>query len=66
MINELFLIEGMSCQHCVMALKKELSELEVVIKSVEVGKAEVAYDPAKTGRDKIIQAIEEAGFRPVN
>ncbi len=66
MKNEIIQIEGMSCNHCVMAVKKELSKLDLLIKEVSIGKAEVDYDPEKMTLDKIYKAIEEAGYKAVN
>ncbi|RJP64504.1 MAG: copper chaperone [Ignavibacteriales bacterium] len=66
MKNEIIQIEGMSCNHCVMAVKKELSKLDLLIKEVSIGKAEVDYDPNKMTLDKIYKAIEEAGYKAVN
>jgi copper chaperone len=57
-------IEGMSCGHCVMHVKKELSKLSgLTIENVEIGKARVQYDEAKVTSDQISKAIEEAGYK---
>ena len=57
-------IEGMSCGHCVMHVKKELSKLNgLTIENVEIGKARVQYDEAKVTSDQISKAIEEAGYK---
>ena len=57
-------IEGMSCGHCVMHVKKELSKVSgLTIENVEIGKARVQYDEAKVTPDQISKAIEEAGYR---
>lgn len=66
MKTETIFIDGMSCGHCVMALKKELSKLDIVIKDAQIGKAEVEYDPAKVSREKILEAIDEAGYKAVD
>jgi copper chaperone len=59
-------IEGMSCGHCVMAVKKELNKLAgVLVESVEVGKARVQIDETLVSREKIAKAIDEAGYRMV-
>lgn len=58
-----FTIEGMSCGHCVMAVKKELSALDgVTVNEVVIGRAKVTADETKTGAEKLTQAIEEAGY----
>jgi copper chaperone len=60
-------IEGMSCGHCVMAVKKELTKLGgVVVESVEVGAAHVQFDEAIVTADRVIKAVEEAGYRVVS
>lgn len=58
-----FTIEGMSCGHCVMAVKKELSALDgVTVNEVVIGRAKVTTDETKAGAEKLTQAIEEAGY----
>jgi copper chaperone len=57
-------IEGMSCGHCVMAVKKELSKLNgLTVESVEVGKARIQIDEAAVPLERIAKAVEEAGYR---
>jgi len=62
MINEKIKIEGMSCGHCVMAVKKELSKLSLRVKDVSIGSAEVEYDETKVTSDDIEKAITKAGY----
>jgi len=62
-----FKIEGMSCGHCVKAVRKELSRLDnVKIDDVQIGKVKVEFDESKTEESRIINAIEEAGFKVIN
>ena len=62
-----FKIEGMSCSHCVMAVRRELSRLEnVKIDDVQIGKAKVEFDESITEESLIINAIEEAGFKVIS
>lgn len=63
MKTELLKIDGMSCQHCVMSIKKELSKLQLIIKDVQIGSAEIEYDDGKVDVMKIKSAIENAGFK---
>lgn len=57
-------IEGMTCPHCVMAVKQELEQVEgLEVKQVEIGKAEVEYDEALVDDQKIAEAIDEAGYQ---
>ena len=59
-----FRIEGMSCNHCVMAVRKELIRLDnVKVKDVQIGSAKVEFDENKTTTAKIVSAIEEAGYK---
>ena len=59
-----FIIEGMSCGHCVMAVRKELSRLDnVKVDDVQIGKAKVEFDENKIQESRIISAIEEAGYK---
>ena len=59
-------IEGMSCGHCVMHVKKELGKLSgLTIENVEIGKARVQYDETKVTSDQLSKAIEEAGYKLV-
>ncbi|GMU87537.1 MAG: hypothetical protein AMXMBFR48_27780 [Ignavibacteriales bacterium] len=58
-----FTIDGMSCGHCVMAVKKELASLDgVTVGEVVIGRAKVTVDESKTGAEKLTGAITEAGY----
>lgn len=60
-------IEGMSCGHCVMAVKKELSKLAgVTVESVEVGTARVQFDETTVTAERVKKAVEEAGYRVIS
>jgi copper chaperone len=62
-----FIIEGMSCGHCVMAVRKELSRLDnVKVDDVQIGKAKVEFDETKIQESTIINAIEEAGYKVIS
>ncbi len=59
-----FRIEGMSCGHCVMAVKKELSKLtDIIVDDVQIGNAKIQYDENKIAEKTIVDAIEEAGYK---
>jgi len=59
-------IEGMSCQHCVMAVKKALGGVPAVIESdVQIGSASVKYDESKAKEADNKDAIEKAGYNVV-
>jgi copper chaperone len=56
-------IDGMSCGHCVTAVKKALLDLDgVTVENVAVGTATVQYDPAVASPEKIVEAIGDAGY----
>jgi copper ion binding protein len=56
-------IDGMSCGHCVARVEKALQKLDgVSVNRVEVGSADVFYDPAKTPFARIREAIDDAGY----
>jgi copper chaperone len=59
-------IEGMSCQHCVMAVKKALGGIPAILQSeVQIGSAMVKYDESKIKKEDIESKIEKAGYRVV-
>jgi len=56
-------IDGMSCGYCVAHVEKALSRLDGVgVRRVEVGSAEIDYDPARTSFARIREAIDDAGY----
>ena len=61
--QETLQIEGMSCGHCVKAVQGTLEALEgVEVHAVEMGAAQISYNPAATDAAGIADAIEEAGY----
>ncbi len=63
MVSKELRINGMSCGHCVMAVKKALSSLDgVQVKDVKIGSASIAYDEKKTNEEAIREAVEETGY----
>jgi len=61
--EHLIQIEGMSCEHCVMAVRKKLSALSALeIRDVSIGSARVAYDEARLSEEDLRRAIEDAGY----
>jgi copper chaperone len=56
-------ISGMTCNHCVMAVKKELSKIEgLAVKEVQIGSAVVEAPDGAELLAAITAAVEEAGF----
>jgi copper chaperone len=57
-------ISGMSCEHCVHAVKKELDKIEnLKIDDVRIGSAKVEYDETKVNDNLLEEAIENAGYK---
>ncbi len=60
-------IEGMSCGHCVMSVKKELGKVAgLTVEDVQIGKARVKYDESAVTQQSLAHAIEEAGYKLVS
>lgn len=61
-------VEGMSCEHCVNRVKKAVSKLagvQTVDVQLEGGKVSVDFDGAQADRQKIAEAIVDAGYEVV-
>ncbi len=58
-------IEGMSCQHCVMAVTKALGSIPGIKNlKVDLPKGEATFENSqKVSRDEIRKAVEDAGYR---
>ncbi len=57
-------IEGMSCGHCVMRVKKALDALSgVITANVEQGRATIQFDELKVKNEEIAAAVEKAGYK---
>lgn len=56
-------IEGMTCQHCVRAVRGALEKMPAVeVESVEIGSATVKYDPARVTEEALADAIADEGY----
>jgi len=59
-------IEGMSCGHCVMSVKKALANIPgVTVEQVEIGSAVVRIDEAAVTQEMLAAAVAEAGYAVV-
>ena len=58
-----FRIEGMSCNHCVMAVQKNLSKIKLIKFEVTIGLTKVEFDENEIAEEAIIKAIEDAGYK---
>lgn len=65
MTTKEFNIEGMSCNHCVMAVKNSLNSFNPSDLNVEIGKAVITYDETNTTEKEITAAIEEEGYKVI-
>lgn len=56
-------IDGMSCGHCVAAVRSELEKLDgVKVEAVQVGSATVSYDPSRVSTNQLADAVADAGY----
>ena len=65
--QETIKVEGMSCGHCVMRVKKAIEGVQGVKKvdvSLENRQAVVEFDEGKTDVEKIKAAVRETGYEP--
>lgn len=59
-------ISGMSCGHCLNAVNQALGSLPgVLVRGVQIGRAEVAYEPEVIESGQVIAAVEAAGYQVV-
>jgi copper chaperone len=58
-----FTIEGMTCEHCVRAVKSRLADTPgVQVENVEIGSAVIRLDPATTTIEVVEDAIADEGY----
>lgn len=63
MTEETIRIQGMTCNHCVMSVRRALAQLEDVdVEDVQIGSAVVAHDGSDEKKNEIDAAIERAGY----
>jgi copper chaperone len=56
-------IEGMTCEHCVRAVRNRLSQTPgVQVEQVDVGSAVITLDPSTTSLEVIEDAIADEGY----
>jgi copper chaperone len=58
-------VEGMTCQHCVMAVAKALDQVEGVKEvRIDLESGEASFrEESPVDMDKVRRAIEEAGYK---
>ena len=56
-------IEGMTCEHCVRAVRNRLATTPgIEVEDVRVGAARLRYDPQRTNVDEIEDLIADEGY----
>ena len=56
-------IQGMTCQHCIRAVREALTAVDGVnVERVGIGSAIVAYDPSQTTPDVLLNAVKGQGY----
>ncbi|MBU5437179.1 copper ion binding protein [Tissierella sp. MSJ-40] len=62
-MKKTMIVEGMSCNHCVKAVKNALGELEGVSKvDVDLEAKKVEVEGENLADEKLKEAIEDAGY----
>ena len=65
-MEKVFKVDGMSCQHCVMAVKKEIQKLDIQNFQVVIGEVKVEFDEKRINEENIKKAIKDAGYIVTN
>jgi copper chaperone len=68
MTQEIIKVEGMSCMHCQLRVKKAVEAVEGVQKAdvnLQIKQVTVDYEEGKANSEKIKAAIREAGYEPM-
>jgi len=62
----LFLIDGMTCHHCVKAVESALKSIGIDNYSVQIGSASVTFDENLLDEETIATAIEDEGYKVIS
>ena len=63
MKTETLRIEGMSCNHCVMSVRRQLAQIEnLTVEDVQIGSAVVTYAEDTVEARVLDDAVSAAGF----
>lgn len=68
MTQDTIKVEGMSCGHCQMRVKKAVEAVEGVQKAdvnLQTKQVTIDYEEGKANLEKVKAAIKEAGYEPV-
>ena len=55
-------IKNMVCDRCVMAVRRQLDELQLHYKNIQLGEVELSEDPDQTKLDQLRLNLEQQGF----
>lgn len=56
-------VDGMSCGHCVQAVRAAITGVEgAQLEQLAIGSATVAFDPSRTTVGALIEAVADAGY----
>ena len=56
-------IDGMSCSHCLNAVRGALDRVPgVTVEKVTIGSATVSYDPVRVSVEQIVDAVNDEGY----
>lgn len=59
-------IKNMVCNHCVTAVRRALTDLDLPIISVEIGRAEIDSELDAEGLNRLSRRLEESGFELIS
>ncbi|WP_292377265.1 heavy-metal-associated domain-containing protein [Methanosarcina sp. UBA289] len=68
MTQEIIKVEGMSCMHCQLRVKKAVEAVEGVQRAdvnLQTKQVTVDYEEGKVNLEKIKEAIRETGYEPI-
>lgn len=67
--TETLTVQGMTCGGCVAAVERALLQVHgvtAVAVDLQAGEVGVDYDPGRTGREELVRAVVQAGFKVVS
>lgn len=63
MTRKHFTLANMTCNHCVMSVRKTLAGIEhVQVEDVRIGEADVEFDDAVVREETLVEALRAAGY----
>jgi copper chaperone len=68
MTQEIIKVEGMSCMHCQLRVKKAVEAVEGIQRAdvnLQTKQVTVDYEEGKANLEKVKDAIRESGYEPI-